>query len=50
MKRKLKFLHLQKLGFKGIAAINAGADAVYIGAPLFEHEQIQLSVEDIAEW
>ena len=35
MKRKIEILAPAKNLIQGIAAINAGADAVYIGAPLF---------------
>jgi putative protease len=49
MKRKLKFLHPQKNLVQGIAAINAGADAVYIERHCLSTNERNNSVEDIAE-
>lgn len=50
MKTKVEILAPAKNLVQGIAAINAGADAVYIGAPLFgARTNATNSVEDIAE-
>ncbi|NHN24569.1 U32 family peptidase [Flavobacterium jejuense] len=50
MKRKVEILAPAKNLVQGIAAINAGADAVYIGAPLYgARTNATNSVEDIAE-
>lgn len=50
MKRKIEILAPAKNLVQGIAAINAGADAVYIGAPQFgARTNATNSVEDIAE-
>ncbi len=50
MKRKIEILAPAKNLFQGMAAINAGADAVYIGAPQFgARTNATNSVEDIAE-
>lgn len=50
MKKKVEILAPAKNLFQGMAAINAGADAVYIGAPLFgARTNATNSVEDIAE-
>lgn len=50
MKRKIEILAPAKNLVQGIAAINAGADAVYIGAPQFgARSNATNSVEDIAE-
>ena len=50
MKKKIEILAPAKNLIQGIAAINAGADAVYIGAPLFgARTNATNSVEDIAE-
>ena len=50
MKTKVEILSPAKNLVQGIAAINAGADAVYIGAPLFgARTNATNSVEDIAE-
>jgi len=50
MKKKVEILAPAKNLFQGMAAINAGADAVYIGAPLFgARSNATNSVEDIAE-
>ena len=50
MKKKVEILAPAKNLVQGIAAINAGADAVYIGAPLFgARTNATNSVEDIAE-
>lgn len=50
MKKKVEILAPAKNLVQGIAAINAGADAVYIGAPQFgARSNATNSVEDIAE-
>jgi len=50
MKQKIEILAPAKNLVQGIAAINAGADAVYIGAPLFgARTNATNSLEDIAE-
>jgi putative protease len=50
MKKKVEILAPAKNLVQGIAAINAGADAVYIGAPLYgARTNATNSVEDIAE-
>lgn len=50
MKRKIEILAPAKNLYQGMAAVNAGADAVYIGAPLFgARTNATNSVEDIAE-
>jgi 23S rRNA 5-hydroxycytidine C2501 synthase len=50
MKRKIEILAPAKNLIQGMAAINAGADAVYIGAPQFgARTNATNSVEDIAE-
>lgn len=50
MKTKVEILAPAKNLFQGMAAINAGADAVYIGAPMFgARTNATNSVEDIAE-
>ncbi len=50
MKRKVEILAPAKNLIQGMAAINAGADAVYIGAPQFgARSNATNSVEDIAE-
>ena len=50
MKKKVEILAPAKNLFQGMAAINAGADAVYIGAPQFgARSNATNSVEDIAE-
>ncbi len=50
MKKKVEILAPAKNLHQGMAAINAGADAVYIGAPLFgARSNATNSVEDIAE-
>jgi 23S rRNA 5-hydroxycytidine C2501 synthase len=50
MKKKVEILAPAKNLFQGMAAINAGADAVYIGAPLYGARSNAVnSVEDIAE-
>jgi 23S rRNA 5-hydroxycytidine C2501 synthase len=50
MKKKIEILAPAKNLYQGMAAINAGADAVYIGAPLFgARTNATNSVEDIAE-
>lgn len=50
MKKKVEILAPAKNLYQGMAAINAGADAVYIGAPLFgARSNATNSVEDIAE-
>ncbi|PRZ21673.1 peptidase U32 family protein [Flavobacterium granuli] len=50
MKKKIEILAPAKNLVQGIAAINAGADAVYIGAPQFgARTNATNSVEDIAE-
>ena len=50
MKKKVEILAPAKNLIQGMAAINAGADAVYIGAPLFgARSNATNSVEDIEE-
>jgi 23S rRNA 5-hydroxycytidine C2501 synthase len=50
MRRKIEILAPAKNLHQGMAAINAGADAVYIGAPLFgARTNATNTVEDIAE-
>jgi collagenase-like PrtC family protease len=50
MKQKIEILSPAKNLVQGMAAINAGADAVYIGAPQFgARSNATNSVEDIAE-
>lgn len=50
MKKKIEILAPAKNLVQGIAALNAGADAVYIGAPLYgARTNATNSVEDIAE-
>lgn len=50
MKKKVEILAPAKNLFQGIAAINSGADAVYIGAPQFgARSNATNSVEDIEE-
>jgi putative protease len=50
MKKKIEILAPAKNLIQGIAAINSGADAVYIGAPLYgARSNATNSVEDIAE-
>ncbi|MEZ4776393.1 MAG: U32 family peptidase [Bacteroidia bacterium] len=50
MKKKVEILAPAKNLYQGMAAINAGADAVYIGAPQFgARTNAANSVEDIAE-
>lgn len=50
MKKKVEILAPAKNLFQGMAAINAGADAVYIGAPEFgARSNATNSVEDIEE-
>ncbi|MEO0007356.1 MAG: hypothetical protein RJA20_1552 [Bacteroidota bacterium] len=50
MKKKIEILAPAKNLYQGMAAINAGADAVYIGAPMFgARTNATNSVEDIAE-
>ncbi|MCC6838265.1 MAG: U32 family peptidase, partial [Bacteroidia bacterium] len=50
MKKKIEILSPAKNLIQGMAAINAGADAVYIGAPQFgARSNATNSVEDIAE-
>lgn len=50
MKQKIEILAPAKNLYQGMAAINAGADAVYIGAPQFgARTNATNSVEDIAE-
>jgi collagenase-like PrtC family protease len=50
MKKKVEILAPAKNLVQGMAAINAGADAVYIGAPLFgARSNATNSVEDIEE-
>ena len=50
MKKKIEILAPAKNLTQGIAAINSGADAVYIGAPLYgARSNATNSVEDIAE-
>ena len=50
MKKKIEILAPAKDLIQGIAAINSGADAVYIGAPQFgARSNATNSIEDIAE-
>jgi collagenase-like PrtC family protease len=50
MKKKIEILSPAKNLVQGMAAINAGADAVYIGAPQFgARSNATNSIEDIAE-
>jgi len=50
MKKKIEILAPAKDLIHGIAAINAGADAVYIGAPQFgARSNANNSIEDVAE-
>ena len=50
MKKKIEILAPAKNLFQGMAAINAGADAVYIGAPQFgARSNATNTLEDIAE-
>jgi putative protease len=50
MKKKIEILAPAKNLIQGIAAINAGADAVYIGAPLYgARSNATNSIEDVAE-
>lgn len=50
MKKKIEILAPAKNLIQGMAAINAGADAVYIGAPAFgARTNATNSIEDIAE-
>jgi putative protease len=50
MRKKIEILAPAKNLYQGMAAINAGADAVYIGAPLFgARTNATNSVEDITE-
>ncbi len=50
MKKKVEILAPAKNLYQGMAAINAGADAVYIGAPLFgARTNATNPIEDIAE-
>jgi putative protease len=50
MKKKIEILAPAKDLIHGIAAINAGADAVYIGAPLYgARSNATNSIEDVAE-
>jgi 23S rRNA 5-hydroxycytidine C2501 synthase len=50
MKKKVEILAPAKNLYQGMAAINAGADAVYIGPPMFgARTNATNSVEDIAE-
>jgi len=50
MKKKIEILAPAKNLFQGMAAINAGADAIYIGAPQFgARSNATNPVEDIAE-
>jgi collagenase-like PrtC family protease len=49
-RKKIEILAPAKNLYQGMAAVNAGADAVYIGAPLFgARTNATNSVEDIAE-
>ncbi len=49
-RRKIEILAPAKNLYQGMAAVNAGADAVYIGAPLFgARTNATNSLEDIAE-
>lgn len=50
MKKKIEILAPAKDLIQGIAAINCGADAVYIGAPMFgARSNATNSIEDVAE-
>ena len=50
MKKKIEILAPAKDLFQGMAAINSGADAVYIGAPLYgARSNATNSIEDVAE-
>ncbi len=50
MKKKIEILSPAKNLLQGMAAINAGADAVYIGAPMFgARSNATNSIEDIEE-
>ena len=50
MKKKIEILAPAKNLIQGIAAINSGADAVYIGAPQFgARSNANNSIEDVAE-
>ena len=50
MKKKIEILAPAKDLIHGLAAINAGADAVYIGAPQFgARSNATNSLEDVAE-
>ena len=50
MKKKIEILAPAKNLIQGIAAINAGADAIYIGAPLYgARSNATNSIEDVAE-
>lgn len=50
MSRKIEILAPAKNLYQGMAAVNAGADAVYIGAPLYgARSNATNSLEDIAE-
>lgn len=50
MRKKIEILAPAKNLYQGMAAVNAGADAVYIGAPLFgARSNATNSIEDIAE-
>ena len=50
MKKKIEILSPAKNLVQGMGAINAGADAVYIGAPMFgARSNATNSIEDIAE-
>ena len=50
MKKKIEILSPAKNLIQGMAAINAGADAVYIGAPQFgARSNATNSLEDIEE-
>jgi len=50
MRKKIEILSPAKNLIQGMAAINAGADAVYIGAPQFgARTNATNSIQDIAE-
>ena len=50
MKKKIEILAPAKDLIGGMAAINAGADAVYIGAPLYgARSNATNSIEDVAK-
>ena len=50
MKKKIEILAPAKDLIHGMAAINSGADAVYIGAPQFgARSNATNSIEDVAE-